>query len=210
MIKIGLTGGIGSGKSTVAGLFRKRGAYIIDIDVIAHSVERPGSMAWNSIVQCFGREILNEDSMINREALGGIVFRDNAKLKELNAIVHPVIFDEWQRRINDIGSTDEEAVVLSDIPLLIEVGWHKAVDIVILVYTSPDVQEKRMMERNGYSHEEARARLESQMPIDEKIPFADVVINNEGTLEETETIVDGIWNKLPGKGIYALDQEIKQ
>jgi len=210
MINIGLTGGIGSGKSTVARLFEKRGAHIIDIDVIAHSVEKPDSMVWRSIVACFGRDILNRDNTINRERLGGIVFGDRAKLNKLNNIVHPVVFDEWQRRINDIAREDEGAVILSDIPLLIEVGWHRAVDMVILVYTSPDIQEKRMMERNGYSHEEAKDRLRSQMPMDEKIPFADIVINNEGTPEETEAIVDGIWEKLPGRGIHARAQEIKR
>jgi len=97
-------------------------------------------------------------------------------------------------------NNDKEAIVISDIPLLIEVGWHKAVDIVILVYTSPDVQAERIMKRNNYSYEEARDRLMSQMPVDEKIPFADFVINNEGTPEETEAIVDRIWKELLKKG----------
>ncbi|MEA1970862.1 MAG: dephospho-CoA kinase, partial [Thermodesulfobacteriota bacterium] len=193
MINIGLTGGIGSGKSTVARLFQERGAYIIDIDTIAHLVEKPGGMVWNRIVEYFGRRILNKNNSIDREALGGFVFRDSEKLEELNSIVHPAVFDEWQRRLDDIGSKDEEAVVISDIPLLIEVGWHRAVDMVILVYTSPDVQAERIMERNGYSYEEAKDRLRSQMPIDEKIPLADFVINNEEILEETEAIVDRIW-----------------
>ncbi|MCK4534099.1 MAG: dephospho-CoA kinase [Syntrophobacterales bacterium] len=200
MINIGLTGGIGSGKSTVARLFQRRGAYIIDIDAIAHLVEKPGGIVWNRIVEYFGRKILNKDNTIDREALGGIVFRDSEKLKGLNSIVHPAVLDEWRRRLDDIGSKNEEAIVISDIPLLIEVQWHRAVDMVILVYTSPDVQAERIMERNGYSYEEAKDRLRSQMPMDEKIPFADFVINNEGTLEETEAIVDGIWKELLRKG----------
>ncbi|MBW2544011.1 MAG: dephospho-CoA kinase [Deltaproteobacteria bacterium] len=196
MINIGLTGGIGSGKSTVARLFQKRGAHIIDVDVLAHMVEEPGSAVWNRIVEHFGREILDKDDRINREALGGIVFRDSEKLEKLNSIVHPAIFDEWWRRFDDIANNDKEAIIISDIPLLVEVGWHKAVDIVILVYTSPDVQAERIMKRNGYSHKEAQDRLNSQMPVDEKIPFADFVINNEGTPEETEAIVDRIWKDL--------------
>lgn len=200
MINIGLTGGIGSGKSTVTRLFQERGAYIIDIDAIAHLVEKPGSIVWNGIVEYFGRKILGKDNTIDREALGGIVFRDSEKLKELNSIVHPAILDEWRRRLDDIGSKDEDAIIISDIPLLIEVKWYRAVDIVILVYTSPDVQAERIMKRNGYSYEDTKDRLNSQMPLDEKIPFADFVINNEGTLEEIESIVDRIWKEFLRKG----------
>ncbi len=196
MINIGLTGGIGSGKSTVASLFQKRGAYVIDVDVLAHLVEEPGGKVWNRIVECFGRKILDKDDRINREALGGIVFRDSEKLEKLNSIVHPAVFDEWRSRFDDIANNDEGAIIISDIPLLIEVGWHRAVDIVILVYTSPDVQAERIMKRNGYSYEEAQGRLRSQMPLAEKIAFADFVINNEGTPEETEAIVDRIWKEI--------------
>ncbi len=196
MINIGLTGGIGSGKSTVAKLFQKRGAYIIDVDVLAHIVEEPGGMVWDRIVEHFGRKILDKDDRISREVLGGIVFRDNEKLEKLNSIVHPTVFDEWRRRFDDIGSRDEKAIIISDIPLLIEVGWHRAVDMVILVYTSPTVQAERIMERNVCSYEEAEDRIRSQMPVDEKIPFADFVINNEGTPEETEAIVDRVWKEI--------------
>jgi len=196
MINIGLTGGIGSGKSTVAKLFQKRGAYIIDVDTLAHMVEEPGSAVWNMIVEHFGRKVLNNDDRINRDVLGGIVFRDSEKLEELNRIVHPAVFDEWWRRFDDIVKNDRDAIIMSDIPLLIEVGWHKAVDIVILVYTSPDVQSERIMKRNGYTHEEARDRLRSQMPLTDKIQLADFVINNEKTLEKTEAIVDGVWKEL--------------
>ena len=196
MVNIGLTGGIGSGKSTVADLFRKRGAYIIDLDLLAHQVEEPGGAAWQGIVQYFGREILDTEERIDREALGRIVFRDSAKREELNSIVHPAVRDEWRRRIDDIGRRDGQAIILSDIPLLIEVGWHEKMDIVILVYTSPGVQIERIMKRNGYTYEEARDRLRTQMPLAEKIPFADFVIHNEGTPEETEAAVGKIWKEL--------------
>ncbi|MCD6486592.1 MAG: dephospho-CoA kinase [Syntrophobacterales bacterium] len=210
MINIGLTGGIGSGKSTAARLFREKGAYIIDIDAIAHLVEKPGGMVWNRIVKHFGKKILNKDNIIDRETLGGIVFRDSRELEKLNSIVHPAVFDEWRRRLDDIGSKDEKAVVISDIPLLIEAGWHRSVDVVILVYTSPDVQAERIMKRNGYSYEEAGDRLSSQMPVDDKIPFADFVINNEGTPEETKAIINSVWEKLPDKGNNAKNQEMKR
>ena len=200
MMKIGLTGGIGSGKSTVTNLFRKRGAHVIDLDLIAHQVEEPGGAAWQGIVENFGEGILDTEGRIDREALGKIVFRDNAKREELNGIVHPAVFDEWRRRIDEIGRRDSGGIVISDIPLLIEVGWHKEMDIVILVYVSPEVQVERIMKRNGYTFEEARDRLRSQMPLAEKVPFADFVIRNEGPLEETEAVVEEIWEKLLQKG----------
>jgi len=210
MINIGLTGGIGSGKSTVTQLFRKRGAHIIDLDVLAYQVEEPGGAAWHGIVECFGREILDTEGRINREALGRIVFRNSAKREDLNRIVHPAVCDEWRRRIDDIGRRDGQAIVISDVPLLIEVGWHEKMDIVILVYAPPGVQIERIMKRNGHSYEEAEDRLRSQMPLAEKIPFADFVIRNEGTPEETEAAVEKIWKKLLKKERNARNKEMKK
>ncbi len=196
MIHIGLTGGIGSGKSTVSNLFRERGASILDLDRIAHEVEEPGRAAWQGIVERFGQDILTPEGTIDREALGAIVFRDSAKREELNRIVHPAVFDEWCRRFEEIVRKDAQAIVISDIPLLIETGWHERMDIVILVYVSPAVQIERIMERNGYTTEEAEDRLRSQMPLADKIPYADFVIRNEGTLAETEAIVEEVWQEL--------------
>jgi len=196
MLNVGLTGGIGSGKSTVDGLFREKGAEIIDFDTLAHAVEAPGGTTWKEIVAYFGREILNDDDTINRERLGTIVFRDSKKLKKLNSIVHPSVFDEWQRKVETIRLKRKEAIIISDIPLLIEVRWHEYVDVVVLVYLSPEEQIKRIMKRNGYSRHEAMDRLNSQMPIDEKIPFANFIIRNEGSVEATEKIVSDIWEKL--------------
>ena len=196
MIHIGLTGGIGSGKSTVSNLFRERGASILDLDRIAHEVEEPGRAAWQGIVERFGQDILTPEGTIDREALGAIVFRDSAKREELNRIVHPAVFDEWCRRFEEIVRKDVQAIVISDIPLLIETGWNERMDIVILVYVSPAVQIERIMERNGYTTDEAEDRLRSQMPLADKIPYADFVIRNEGTLAETEAIVEEVWQEL--------------
>ena len=194
MLNVGLTGGIGSGKSTVDRFFMAKGAYVIDFDELAHLVEEPNGPAWKGIVENFGREILNADDTINREKLGGIVFRDREKLKKLNSIVHPAVFDEWKKKINDIRK--EDAIIISDIPLLIEVGIQDAADITILVYISPEEQIKRIMKRNGYSRKESKDRLNSQMSIDDKIPYADFVINNEGSIKETKKVVDEVWEKL--------------
>ena len=196
MLNIGLTGGIGSGKSTVDRLFREKGAYIVDFDMLAHEAEAPGSTAWKEIIAHFGKKILNEDGTINRERLGTIVFRDRKQLEKLNAIVHPSLFNEWKRTIEAIHLQKEDAIIISDIPLLIEVGWHEYVDFVILVYISPEEQIKRIMNRNGYSRHDAMDRLNSQMPIDEKVPYAHFIINNEGPVEETRKIVDNVWLQL--------------
>ncbi len=196
MTNIGLTGGIGSGKSTVAKLFQKRGAHIMDLDLIAHHVEEPGGDAWKGIVAHFGKEVLTPEGKVNREILGEIVFKNRAKLEELNLIVHPAVNTEWKRRINDVLQRDGHAIIISDIPLLIEAGIYKRMDLVILVYVGTEVQIERVMKRNGYSRQEALDRLNSQMPLSDKIPFADFVINNEGTLKETEKAVEEVWGKI--------------
>ena len=196
MLNIGLTGGIASGKSTVAKMFQERGAYLIDFDELAHFVEEPDRPAWKAIVDYFGSDILNDDRTINRVALGLIVFADHEKLSILNSIVHPAVLEEWRRRIDDLYEIDPCAVVISDVPLLIEVGMQDKVDIVVLVYAAPEVQIERLIERSGCSREEAVKRLSSQMPIDDKIPYADIVIDNEDSPDETREIVDEIWDDI--------------
>ncbi|OPX41545.1 MAG: dephospho-CoA kinase [Deltaproteobacteria bacterium] len=196
MLNVGLTGGIGSGKSTIDRLFSAKGAYIIDFDALTYFVEEPNRQAWKEIVEHFGKKILNADDTINRKKLGEIVFRDRKKLNKLNSIVHPVVINEWQKRIENIRKEKEDAIIISDVPLLIEIGLHNRVDIRILVYISPEEQIKRIIKRDGYSIKKAEYRLNSQMSIDDKIPYADFVINNEGPLKETSKIVDEIWEKL--------------
>jgi len=196
MLNIGLTGGIASGKSTAAKMFQERGAYLIDLDELAHFVEEPDQPAWKAIVDYFGYDILNEDRTINRVKLGLIVFADQKKLSILNSIVHPAVFDEWRRRIDNLYEVDPCAVVISDVPLLIEVGMQDQVDLVILVYVSPEVQIERLMDRDGCSREEAVKRLASQMPIDDKIPYADIVIDNQDSPDETREIVYEIWDDI--------------
>jgi dephospho-CoA kinase len=196
MLNVGLTGGIASGKSTVARMLEDKGALLIDLDEIAHAVTEPEGPVWREIVHHFGRAILGADRAIDRRKLGTVVFGDREKLELLNSLVHPAVFTEWQRRIAEIRTARPDAIVLSDIPLLFEVGLKPQVDLVLLVYLPPEEQVRRLMARNGYCRDEAATRLDAQMPIDAKLPAADIVIRNDGTVEETEKAVDSLWEEL--------------
>lgn len=196
MLNVGLTGGIASGKSTVARMLAEKGAIVIDFDELAHAVQEPEGLVWQEIVDHFGRDILGPDRAIDRRKLGAVVFGDREKLELLNRLVHPAVFAEWQRRIAEIRAVRPDAIVLSDIPLLFEAGLKPQVDLVLLVYIPPEEQIRRMMARNGYSRDEAKSRLASQMPIDAKLPEADIIIRNEGSQEETRRAVDGLWEEL--------------
>jgi len=193
MLNIGFTGGIACGKTTVAAMLVEKGAYLIDFDALAHEVEAPDRPAWRGIVSAFGEGVLNADRTIDRLKLGAIVFEDKAKLQTLNGIVHPAVFDEWRQRMDAIVRDDPRAIILSDVPLLFEVGMAPLFDLVALVYITPAEQVERLMKRNGFTLEEARARLASQMSIDEKVRLADVVIHNRGTVEETRQGIASVW-----------------
>lgn len=196
MLNVGLTGGIGCGKSTVARMLTRKGAFVIDFDRVAHEVQEPDATAWKAVVAEFGPGVLRPDRTLDRDKLGAIVFNDAAKRHRLNEIVHPAVFEEWRTRRDAICREKPDAVVIADVPLLFEVRMQAMLDLVLLVYLGPEGQIRRIMKRNGYTREEASLRLASQMPIDEKVPLADFVINNEGTFGETEAQVEDIWRKL--------------
>ena len=196
MLSIGLTGGIASGKSTVAQMLMHLGAHLIDFDKLAHEVQKPGKPAWKEIVAHFGTDILNQDETIDRVKLAQIVFADKKELKALNNIVHPHVFNLWQKRLDKIKRKDEHAIVLSDIPLLFEGKTQNLFDLTILVLISSEEQICRLMARNNLSRDEARMRLKSQMPIDEKIKLADIVIENKDTQVKTEKTVVNVWKEL--------------
>ncbi|MHB8772148.1 MAG: dephospho-CoA kinase [Syntrophales bacterium] len=196
MLNVGLTGGIASGKSTVARMLADKGAVVIDFDELAHSVEEPEGSVWQAIVENFGRDILGADGAIDRRKLGAIVFADRRKRELLNRLVHPAVLAEWRERLAKIRAERPEAIVLSDIPLLFEVDLKPLVDLVLVVYASPEEQIRRLMARNGYSREEATARLASQMPIEAKLLAADIVLRNDGSPEETRGSVDDLWEQL--------------
>jgi dephospho-CoA kinase len=196
MLNVGLTGGIASGKSTVARMLAEKGALLIDLDEITHELEQPDGPAWQEIVHRFGGEFLRPDRTIDRRKLASAVFADRDKLELLNRLVHPPVFAEWQKRIEEIRKNRPDAIVVSDIPLLIETGFTQMVDLVILVYLPREGQITRLTERNGYSRKEAVQRITSQMPIDDKLSAADIVVRNEGSLEQTQRAVDNLWEDL--------------
>jgi dephospho-CoA kinase len=177
-------------------MFVRNGAYLIDFDGLAHEVQEPGKPAWREVVNHFGKRILQPDKKINRVKLGSIVFADKKKLSELNNIVHPVVYQEWHVRLEKIGKKEKHAIVLSDIPLLFEGNMQNLFDLTILVLISPKEQIRRLIARNGVSKEEAEKRLKSQMPISEKIALADIVIDNEAGIPETEKRVGQVWQEL--------------
>ncbi|WP_044893434.1 dephospho-CoA kinase [Bacillus alveayuensis] len=195
---VGLTGGIASGKSTVANMMREFQIPIIDADQIARDVVAIGMPAYEQIVETFGEDILNEDKTINRKKLGSIVFHHEPKRVQLNKIVHPVVRQEMKRQQKEYVEKGEPIVVL-DLPLLFESNLVHMVDKVIVVYVDESTQLKRLMKRNGLSREEALARIHAQMPLYEKVKKADAVIDNNGTIVETKDQLIHIlskWNVL--------------
>lgn len=196
MLNVGLTGGIACGKSTVAKMLVGHGAHLIDFDRLAHEVCEPSKPAWREIVKAFGEDILAENMKIDRGKLGRIVFDDTKKLKKLDKIVHPYIFEEWKKRLKAIKKADAHAIVLSDVPLLYEVNLQRHFDLTLLILIPPEEQIRRLMARSHLSHDEARKRLQSQMPINKKIELADIVIDNRGSMEETEAVVEEVWKDL--------------
>jgi dephospho-CoA kinase len=196
MLNVGLTGGIATGKSTVVRMLVRNGARVIDHDGIVHALQEPGQPVWERIVAVFGRDILDTEDRIDRKKLGALVFDNEERRKTLEGIVHPAVLEEAQRQREEIAREEEQAIILSDIPLLLEVGLQDRFDLVLLVYAPPEVQILRVMKRNSLSREEAIARLKSQMPIDEKLKYADLVIQNDATMRELEKRVDEVWQEL--------------
>ena len=178
MILAGLTGGIATGKSTVARTFRQCGAVVIDADELARQVVQPGKPAWREIVQAFGTTILNEDRTLNRQALGAIVFGNRAKLRRLERIVHPRVAREQARLTREAARNDPQAVVIYDVPLLFEAGADQRVDKIIVVTADRETQIARLKKRNGLSRTEALRRINSQMPLAQKRARADFVIKS--------------------------------
>ena len=196
--RIGLTGGIASGKSTVSDMLRELGAIVIDTDRIAREVTMPGSSALLELNRRYGPEILNDDGSLRRDAVGRIVFNDPAERKWLEGVLHPLI----RARAEELATAAAAAghrIVVFDVPLLFETGWNAWVDQVWTVYVPVDLQRRRLQRRDGYTETEIDSRLASQWPIDQKAERSDRVIDNSATLADTRRQVESFWRELETK-----------
>lgn len=193
---IGLTGGIGSGKSTVANMFNKKGIPVVDADAIAREVVEPGKKAWERIVEHFGKEILLPDNNIDRKKLGSIIFNDVQQRKRLNDITHPIIILEIMNKAKELEKHHHQVIV--DIPLLFESKREPLFDLIIVVYADKKTQLQRLMERDHLSEKEALQKIEAQFDLEQKKEKADIIIYNDRGLENTEKQIDEIiknWEK---------------
>ena len=187
MLRIGLTGGIACGKSTVAAIMRELGCHVLDADKFAHQLIEPGQPAYADVVREFGRDILTPDGRVDRAALATIVFADQARLARLNAIVHPLVVAELERQFTRLEQEDPRGVAVVEAALLIESGYHRRSDRLVVVWCQPEQQIKRLTDRTGrgMTREQAERRVAAQLDLAEKRKVADDEIDCSGTLEKT-------------------------
>lgn len=195
MKTIGLTGGIGSGKSTVAAMLEELGAVVIHADTVGHEIYSPRSEGWRRVTETFGTGILGTDQTVDRKKLGAMVFGDAQALKRLNAIVHPLIFDEIQRRIQSHRTSGAAPSIVVEAAVLIEANWLPLVDEVWLVVASKQTAVERVCASRGLSPPEARARVEAQLADVDRRPFAQVVIDNSGSINDLREQVRTAWRR---------------
>lgn len=196
MIVVGLTGGLATGKSSVARLFQDCGAIVIDADELAREAVQTGRPAWRDIVHVFGKNVLQADRTLDRRRLGEIVFRDRGKLKKLGAIVHPRVAREQNRLTREIARKEPDAVIIYDAPVLIEAGAHKRMDKIIVVAADQQTQIKRLHNRSHLTRTEALRRIRLQMPLAQKVKMADYVIDGTLSFEQTKNEVQRIYAEL--------------
>ncbi|MFC1884120.1 dephospho-CoA kinase [Thermodesulfobacteriota bacterium] len=193
---LGVTGGIASGKTTVANMLAELGAPIIDFDLIARQVVEPDKPAWKEIVEFFGKQVLQEDGSLDRKKISDIVFSDIEKRKKLESFTHPRINAEFQKQVNEIAEKNPNAIIQVVIPLLIELNLQYMFHKLLVVYIPKEKQVERLAKRDKITKEQAENILKAQMPIDEKVGYADYVIYNEKSLNDTRKQANEIWNKL--------------
>ncbi len=199
---VALTGGIASGKSTIARRLAEHGAVVVDADQIVREVQQPGSPVLAAIAENFGERMLRPDGSLDRAALGSRVFGDDAAVAQLNRIVHPAVRAESARRFEEAFAADPEAVVVYDVPLLVEARVDDPWQLIIVAHAPEDVRRRRLVDLRGMTEKDAAARLASQVPDDARLRIADVVIDTAGSLEHTERQVDDLWR--------ALDEHVAQ
>ena len=193
---IGLTGGIASGKSVVAARLAEHGAIVVDADRVAREVVEPGTPALAQIAQEFGDGVIASDGSLDRAALGALIFSSAEKRAALNAITHPAVGIRSRELFDAAAATDPDAIVVYDVPLLVDAGRSEEFDLIVVVNASTKTRITRMMELRGMSHDEALHRINSQATNTERLAIADVVIDSNGTLEQTLEQADALWAKL--------------
>lgn len=198
MLVIGLTGGIASGKTTVATILQELGAAVLDADEVAKKIVQKGKPAYKEIINTFGRKVLTSDGDLNRKLLGKIVFNDEEKRKKLESIIHPRVKEYFLEEIQRIKEKDPQKIIVLDVPLLLESGMETLVDEVWVVAVSEELQIKRIELRDRIGRQEALKRIKAQMPLKEKLKYADRIINAEGTLEDTKRQVVSLWREITG------------
>jgi dephospho-CoA kinase len=199
MFVIGLTGGIASGKSTISRALAERGATVVDADRVGHEVYKPGTRGWQAVVDAFGQGVVALDGEIDRRALGAIVFGDPAERRRLESIVWPVMKEMMRHYFDDLRKQGIAVVVL-EAAVLIEAEWFDLADQLWVVTIPPDVAERRLIERNGLTPEQAQARIAAQLTNEERARRADVIVDNSGPLNQTLTRVAALWDELAATG----------
>ncbi|MEU2081891.1 dephospho-CoA kinase [Streptomyces albus] len=199
MVKVGLTGGIGAGKSEVSRLLAEHGAVIVDADRIAREVVEPGTPGLAAVVAEFGEEVLAPDGSLDRPRLGSLVFADPDRLAALNAIVHPLVGERSAELEREAAAADETAVIVHDVPLLTENGLAPLYDTVVVVDASDETRLDRLVRLRGMAEQEARARMAAQATREERLAVADIVIDNDGPIEELPPRVRAVWEQLSGQ-----------
>ena len=201
MLSVGLTGGIATGKTAVVAMLRELGCRVLEADKIAHQMIEPDGPAYEEVVREFGNGILTTEGLVDRRKLGAIVFADPARLVRLNAIVHPPVLEEQSRQLAAIGQADPHAIAVVEAALLIEAGFDKKLEYIVVTWCTPEQQLERLTAGEtgrGLSVEQARQRIAAQMPVEEKRRRADTVIDCSGTLEHTRAQVIELFAKLKG------------
>jgi dephospho-CoA kinase len=196
MLRVGLTGGLASGKTFVGHALRDLGCYLIEADELGHQVLQPGGEAYDAVIHAFGSDILDQDAFIDRHKLGELVFDKPDLLAKLSGLVHPPVVQRQERMIAEIAKADPAAIVVVEAAILVETGSYKRFDRLIVAVCSPEQQMERAMKRAAYTREEAVARLSRQLPLEEKVRVADYVIDTSGTKEKTLEQVRAVYGSL--------------
>jgi dephospho-CoA kinase len=210
MLKVGLTGGIATGKSYVVSVLGELGCETSDADRLAHEAIAPGRPAYEEILAAFGREILDSEGRIERARLGRIVFADAEARARLNAIVHPRVYEAQQAWFAEVEARNPDAIAVVDAALMIETGSYRRFDLLVVVHCRPELQLERLTARSGLAREDAEARIKAQMPSDEKLKYADYSIDTSGGFEDTRRRVVELYEKLIARASGGGEEEKKK